>query len=240
MDRLIFSHSGCLAKISEFQVAHGITTNKFGDCGYNSNLEKEQSLRLMKLNNASCFFKIIPEHKDKIKIIKAGKKISNWLKCDSLICARPQKQKPILISNTADCPIIFIADRGQRLISLVHSGWRGTALNIVGKTIKKIKICFNLKPASLKVGIWGGICRNCYKTGNGLNKYFPGQINNGYLDLREIIFSQLIKIGVPGENIFLLANDYCSAHSWDTNNFLFASFRRDQSDFRNAAFITFF
>jgi copper oxidase (laccase) domain-containing protein len=239
MDRLVFSHNGCLAKISEFQAIHGITTNKFGDCGYNNNLEKEQNLRLMKLNNASCFFKIIPEHKDKIKAIKPGEKICNWLECDSLICVRPQKQKPILISNTADCPIIFIVERHHKLISLVHSGWRGTALNIVAKTIEKIKICFEIKPTDLKVGVWGGICINCYKVSNELKRYFPGKINNGHLDLREIIFGQLIKAQIPIENIFLPNNAYCSAHSWDTNGFLFASFRRDQNEFRNAAFITF-
>ncbi len=40
---------------------------------------------------------------------------------------------------TADCAPIFIFDKKESVICCLHSGWRGTLQNIVGKTIRKLK-----------------------------------------------------------------------------------------------------
>ncbi len=260
MNQLVLSN-GFIVKISQFPANHGITTNKFGNCGFskpralnfklfNCNiklnscgfldpLEKKQNLRLMKLVNASCFFKIVPEHKDRIIEVKTTSRVLNYLKCDAIICRRPPKsQKPVLISNTADCPIIFLSDKDKNFIAIIHSGWRGTVRNIVGQTVEKIKICFDAEVENVQAGIWGGICPYCYKVSNDLKKYFPNEIVNGHLNLRNIITKQLLNSGILPKNIFL-TNNFCSAHSLDTNDFLFASYRRDKNQKRNAAFITF-
>jgi copper oxidase (laccase) domain-containing protein len=244
MNQLALLNENSIAKIPRFLIEHGITTNKFGNCGFsvkeNNNIEREQNLRLMRLVNASCFFKIVPEHKDRIKKVELTNKIINYLKCDALIyyCPLPKTQKPILISNTADCPVIFLADKDKHFIAIIHSGWRGTACNIVKQTIKKAESCFKINPKTIQVGIWGGICVSCYKVNYDLEKYFPNKIINGHLNLRKIITEQLLDIGILSENIFLIDNS-CSAHSLlDSNDFLFASYRRDKNHKRNAAFIT--
>lgn len=46
---------------------------------------------------------------------------------------------------TADCAPIFLFDIKKKFICCLHSGWKGTLLNIVNKSIKKIECKQNLK-----------------------------------------------------------------------------------------------
>lgn len=53
--------------------------------------------------------------------------------------------------RVADCCAVFIVDPRQRAIGLVHSGKKGTELNIVGAAVQKMVAEFGTDPADLVV-----------------------------------------------------------------------------------------
>lgn len=68
----------------------------------------------------------------------------------------------MLVMTFADCVPILLWDEGQGVCGLVHAGWRGTALNIVSKTIKALGDTFGTNPASLHAAIGPCIGQCCY------------------------------------------------------------------------------
>ena len=73
-------------------------------------------------------------HEDKISTVNSP---GNCGESDALITTK--KNLGLAISS-ADCPAIFIYDPLQKAIAAVHSGWKGTAKQILRKTIQKLKI----------------------------------------------------------------------------------------------------
>lgn len=69
---------------------------------------------------------------------------------DSLIT---QERGVTLVIRTADCCPVFILDPVQQAIGLVHSGKKGTQLDILGKTVEKMVSCFESKPSDLRVAL---------------------------------------------------------------------------------------
>jgi copper oxidase (laccase) domain-containing protein len=49
----------------------------------------------------------------------------------------------------ADCCAVFLVEPKQRVVGLVHSGRKGTALNIVGAAVRKMSIEFGSDPLSI-------------------------------------------------------------------------------------------
>jgi len=66
---------------------------------------------------------------------------------------------------TADCLPILLFDPVQRAIGAVHSGWRGTAADIVGEAVRKMSREFGCDPADIRAAIGPGISVCCYETG---------------------------------------------------------------------------
>ncbi|CDZ78946.1 Laccase domain protein YfiH [Legionella massiliensis] len=44
----------------------------------------------------------------------------------------------VLASNSADCPIVLLADEGAEVIGLAHAGWRSAKSGIIEKTVEKM------------------------------------------------------------------------------------------------------
>ncbi len=49
----------------------------------------------------------------------------------------------------ADCCAIYLADPSRRVIGILHSGKRGTALNIVGPAVRELQTSFGCDPAAI-------------------------------------------------------------------------------------------
>ena len=75
----------------------------------------------------------------------AGQEIQG---CDGLITA--QKRVALGI-HVADCCAVYLVDPGTPAIGLVHSGKKGTELNIVGNAIAQMQARFGSHPADLVV-----------------------------------------------------------------------------------------
>jgi len=55
----------------------------------------------------------------------------------------------VLAIYVADCCAIYLVDPRRRIIGLVHSGKKGTALNISGRAVEKLEAEFGCDPADL-------------------------------------------------------------------------------------------
>ena len=73
-------------------------------------------------------------HGEDVMVIKNPPRIKP--ECDGFITR--QKKVPLLI-KIADCQGVLIYDFQTKTVAAVHSGWRGSAKNIIGKTIKTMK-----------------------------------------------------------------------------------------------------
>jgi len=140
----------------------------------------------------------------------------------------------LLMINVADCFPVFLYDPANQALGLIHAGWQGTAKGVIGKGIEAMMTSFGSQPKTLKAGVGPGINKCCYQVGKDLLKKFGNQImigNSGkqsgergdsYLDLKRIIFSQLIECGLKENNVEVAAECTCC------NSELFFSHRRDK------------
>lgn len=111
-----------------------------------------------------------------------------------------------LAISAADCVSIYIYDFRQRIISAVHSGWRGTQLKILEKTIKKLFEDFNSKPENLFVYLGPSISQKNYEVGKEVAELFDQKylkiINNKfYLDVASANYDMLIENGILKSHI---------------------------------------
>ncbi len=232
-------------KLPHPEINTGITTNSCGDFGlYSQPGEQEclQNSRVMEVMNNNCFLKIIPEHKDSIHTCGEITFEENYSRGDALIWQDVgDGARPILMSNTADCPILTI--KGKKVLAIIHSGRKGTELKIVNKVLRVLEEEYFQKPENLKCFLWPGICQLCYELEKDLVQNFPEESiakfkNNGKvnLDLQGSIIKQLIKGRISPQNFFTL--NYCSKHSTEGGEPLFFSFRREKTQKRNLVFIS--
>lgn len=116
-----------------------------------------------------------------------------------------KKNVPLAIF-TADCLSVFLYEPKQKVIGLVHAGWRSTKEEILLKTIKLMQENFGINTESLLVGFGPAIRICCYKVGKEFDALFIDGIiekdGQRYLDLARINLGQLQSIGVAKNNIF--------------------------------------
>lgn len=111
---------------------------------------------------------------------------------------------------TADCVPIMLCDEQKGVIAAVHSGWKGTEKNILGKTIDKMIKEYHCKKDDIAAFIGPHIQKCCYEVSEDLidkfkniETYKKDLINEGrYLDLNACILSTLKEKGVLIKNIY--------------------------------------
>lgn len=178
-------------------------------------------------------------HKDNILII--NKKNRNKLAiqdnkiiadADALVTDIPGI--PLLMCY-ADCVPIMVLDPVKKAIALIHSGRRGTELEITFKTIKKMQDIFITNPQSCLAAIFPSIAPCCYRFSKHseisnfwiTEENLKQQIilikdNEVCLDLQKANYLQLLKAGLQKDKIFI--HKMCT---YDFSSFFF-SHRRDK------------
>lgn len=181
-------------------------------------------------------------HKDKISLLKkedrgrgAFKYSEGIAETDALITDIPGIT---LLMCYADCVPIFILDPVKKAIALVHSGKKGTELELTLKTLTRMVKIFETNPHSCLAAIFPSIGSCCYsiKEENKIDDYWlnedkyngePISLQNRSgrsLDLKKANHLQLIKAGLQEKNIFV--NEICTADHPE----LFFSYRRDKGN----------
>lgn len=140
-------------------------------------------------------------HSDIVQIISSNNSIQ-LNESDSLITSEIGLMLNISI---ADCQAVLIYDKLNNIIAGVHSGWKGTKSNIVGKTIDSLERDYKSQAKDLLVYLAPSACVDNYEVGNEFVDYFPSSIieSNGkyYFDNRKEILIQLKSKGIVLNNI---------------------------------------
>jgi len=81
--------------------------------------------------------------------------------CDALIT---NDEGCALVVFTADCTPILLWDSVTGAVGAVHAGWRGTAADIAGKTVRKMVKEFGCDPNNIRAAIGPNIGVCCFET----------------------------------------------------------------------------
>lgn len=135
---------------------------------------------------------------------------------------------------TADCAPVFLMEASQRVVGVLHAGWRGAAKGIARKGVERIKDVWKVSPTQIKACIGPHIRDCCYEVGTEVSSQFPAsaRVRRGgkwHLDIQAALVRQLRDAGVPLENI-------CQTQSCTHCNPKFYSYRKDKTARRMLSF----
>lgn len=160
-------------------------------------------------------------HSDHVEVVMQPGSVP---RTDALIT----NQKSLFLTvQTADCFPVFLYDPRFMIIGIVHSGWRGTAGNVVGKTIRKMQNIFGCNPETLCAAVGAGIQGTCYQVDDKTASCFdtrycaPDGLGHYRLDIQRNIVDQLCETGVLPDHIE--SDKTCTHCAAD----LYYSYRRD-------------
>lgn len=110
-----------------------------------------------------------------------------------------------LMVQVADCQGVMIWDPKAEVIANVHNGWKGSAQNIVGKTIRKMKEEFGCEPSDLLVGVSPSL-GPCHAEFSDPYKELPEHLHeyileNNHINFWKATIDQCTNEGVLKENI---------------------------------------
>jgi polyphenol oxidase len=214
----------------------GLSKGVFGSLNFGTHHGEEenmkQNLNLLANNlNLETEKFVIPKqtHGDKICVIDESNYRSVFENTDALITNVPSI---ILAIKTADCVPILLFDPVKKAIGAVHSGWKGTAQNIVGKTIAAMIYNFGSHPANIIAAIGPCIGSANYEVGNEVIQKIKSVIINdqiifkngkaqdgkAFFDLTLANVQLIIHAGIMKKNIetsglctFSMTEDFFSA-----------------------------
>lgn len=141
-----------------------------------------------------------------------------------------------LMMRHADCQVAFFFDPFKKVIACVHSGWRGSVLNIYKETIQRMEHVFGSQVADLIVGIgpslgpWMSEFKNYKK--ELPEPFWDFQIQDNYFDFWAISEWQLRQAGIASHHIEMAR--ICTVE----NEHDFFSYRRDRITGRNGSCIS--
>jgi YfiH family protein len=189
----------------------------------NSNVTTNRQMFLNQLSvNLEQLAEPLQIGRDGVEIVS---KPGEYAGVDALITAQPGIYLRIL---TADCAPILIWSKKESLVAAVHSGWQGSELDVLGKTLKKMHTELKAEMDSLCLVIGPGLSQENFEVGPEFSDKFPAEFlsprknSDRYLfDNNAYLKDTAIKLGVPPHQIETLP--YCSFK--DEN--LFFSHRRD-------------
>lgn len=182
-------------------------------------------------------------HGDQVAVVAAGTGAVPVAGADALVTNTPGL---LLFLLFADCAPVYLVDPVRKVVGLAHAGWRGTAENIAGKTMRTMTNEFGCVPSACFAAVGPSIGAGSYEVGPEVADRFrslPGaratsvvmprsDLGGTYnLNLRAVIFGQLLYAGVPAGAIAVCDEDTYR------NKRDFFSYRREGKTGRMAGFL---
>lgn len=144
---------------------------------------------------------------------------------DALITNVPEV---FLTVTIADCTPILIADPVQRAVAAIHAGWRGTAAQIVAKTLRQLEIEYGSNPADCYAYIGTCIDECSFEVNADVADHFAAEhkrwdenLQKYFVDLKAANRAQLLAGGIPAGQIEV------SPYSTVLDNEHFFSYRKE-------------
>jgi polyphenol oxidase len=125
--------------------------------------------------------------------------------CDALSTSTPGMA---LMIKHADCQAAIFYDPVQKVVSVVHSGWKGSVQNIYAHTVEFMKLNYNSKPENLLVCISPSLGPEDSEFINYKielpKSFWKYQFKPDYFDFWAISEDQLKKAGVLANHIEIM------------------------------------
>ena len=143
-------------------------------------------------------------HRDKILKVTRCKAYEGY---DALIT---MNKNSFLSVTVADCTPILIYDAKNQAVAAIHAGWKGTVADITAKTIQMMQVEFNTNPADCYAYVGTCIDESSFEVGEKVAELFgyefkklirTGKKVRFFVDLKKANAAQLMKCGVPGNQI---------------------------------------
>ncbi len=110
-----------------------------------------------------------------------------------------------LLIQQADCQGISLFDPVRFSIACVHSGWKGSVLNILAKTVSAMRTEYRSDPADLQAFISPSLGPCCAEFSNHPQElpssFLAFQVKENYFNFWQVSRMQLLKAGLRDENI---------------------------------------
>ena len=110
-----------------------------------------------------------------------------------------------IMVKQADCQGVILFDSMKSVVGIIHCGWRGNVINILGTVVDLMKHEFDCRESDISAGIGPslGPCCGEFKTYREIfPAWFTKYMNKeNYFDLWEISIKQLIEVGIYREKI---------------------------------------
>ena len=110
-----------------------------------------------------------------------------------------------LVIKIADCQSIFLVDSTRGVVANVHSGWRGSVLNLAAKTVRFLEDRFGCRPADILATVSPSLGPCCAEFRNYRDElpeeFFPYQVKPLHFDFWAIARRQLTEAGIAPEHI---------------------------------------
>lgn len=111
----------------------------------------------------------------------------------------------VLVIRTADCVPVIIYDRVKSVLGAVHSGWKGTRLDISGRCVSEMCTAYGSDPGDISAFILPSIGPEMYEVNDDVSRYFPEDTivrgEKQYVNLWSSIERSLCRAGLKPENI---------------------------------------
>lgn len=109
-----------------------------------------------------------------------------------------------LLITLADCQGVLLFDPNTEVLALIHSGWRGSVQNIIGKTANRMVSEFGVDPSNILAGIGPSLGPCCAEFKN-----YKDELPESFLDYKQgfnfdfwaISRDQLTEAGLKPDNI---------------------------------------
>lgn len=195
--------------------------------------------------NSLNFSKDKSEFKNNISMVKESFQLDNFAYLNqihsSIVCNYngevldgdglvTNKKHTALGIFTADCVPVLLYDSCNEVISAIHSGWRGTMMNITEKAINIMVNEYHSNPLDIYLIIGPHIRSCCYNVGEDLvqefknkNRYDKEKFKDGKLNMVEYIIEDGKNRGIQSSKIVDI--NLCTVCS---DSYKFHSYRRDK------------
>ena len=131
-----------------------------------------------------------------------------------------------LLIKLADCQGVLLFDPATKVVAVVHSGWRGSAANIIGATVARLTDEHGVRPADLLAGITPSLGPCCGEFVNYRDElprsFWDFRVGENHFDFWAVSRAQLTEAGLRPENIEVA--EVCTVCSEE-----FYSYRRDKT-----------
>lgn len=136
-----------------------------------------------------------------------------------------------LLVSIADCTPVLIHDEHNNAIAAIHAGWRGSAAEIVRKTLEQMQRHFGTEGKWCKAFIGACIGFDTFEVGAEVAdnfsspfKRFDSGKQKWFVDLKSANKAQLLQFGIPDSSIEV--SDQCTVR----NNDRFFSHRKENGN----------